>query len=59
VENRRHETVDDTVCREKFKIRDETGDLLEIGLLCDFRCCSLVLFVRRPLGALDLLHPCF
>jgi hypothetical protein len=40
LENRGHETVDDTVCREKFEIGDvigdETGDLLEIALVyCD------------------------
>jgi hypothetical protein len=31
VENRGRETVDDTVCREKFEIGDVIEDLLEIA----------------------------
>jgi hypothetical protein len=32
VKNRGYETVDDTICREKFKIGDTIEDLMEIVL---------------------------
>jgi hypothetical protein len=53
VENRGRETVDDIVCREKFEIRYEIEDLLEIAL--GFKLCKSIRESQftLPLGHLD------